>query len=434
MKILILSNSEWNDENSFGSSFSNIFGDIDGLEIANIYCRSGLPNTKVAKKFFQITENTLLKNLINSSNPSGLSVVNSTNGEFSNTDEFSKKQLNLITFIRNNRWLIFFWLKGIIWMIGRWRSKDLKSFIDEFNPDIIFLPIYYSVYLNRIGLFLKSYSKKPMYGYISDDNYTLRQFSLSPFFWIDRFVKRRWVKKAVDACNELFVISSVQKEDYDKAFDKDCKILFKGGAFSENLKLDFKINNPVSLVYTGNIGDGRYKSLSDIGTALENIYNRLGIEAVLNIYTQTPLNKSMQRHILHKRNIKFHGSVSRDKVYNIQANADILVHVESLDIKERLKVRHSFSTKIVDYFEHSKCIFAVGWQEAASIKYLIDHKAALVANSSQEIEIKLEEVLANKALITQYGEKAFNLGVKNHQIKDIQSKLISVLVGGIQSF
>lgn len=51
-----------------------------------------------------------------------------------------------------------------------------------------------------------------MVGYISDDCYTLRQFSLSPLFWIDRLWKRRYVKRAIDECMLLYVITDRQKK------------------------------------------------------------------------------------------------------------------------------------------------------------------------------------------------------------------------------
>lgn len=54
------------------------------------------------------------------------------------------------------------------------------------------------------------------------------------------------------------------------------------------------------------------------------------------------------------------GSVPATEIEEIQKNADILVHAEGLDLKSRLAVRQSFSTKIVDYLKMARPIFAVG--------------------------------------------------------------------------
>lgn len=53
LRILIVSNTPWDDSNSFGSSFSNIFGGNEHYSIANIYCQQGLPNTQVCSRFFK---------------------------------------------------------------------------------------------------------------------------------------------------------------------------------------------------------------------------------------------------------------------------------------------------------------------------------------------------------------------------------------------
>lgn len=423
MKILILSNAEWDDNNCFGDSFSNIFGNIEGVEIANIYCRSGEPKTDSCDKFFQITEKLLLKNLLDFRNPAG-QVVGGCHSKVNVADTFNGKQRRWTDFARKHRWLIFFWLRDIIWKIGRWKSKELKRFIDDFRPDLIFLPIYNSIYLNKIGIFLKKYTNKPMVAYAADNYYTLKQFSMSPFFWIDRFVKRRWIKKSVDKCEMLYVISDVQKRDYDSRFGKDCKILFKGGVFIGDAPVKNEISAPVQLVYTGNIGCGRYRSLAEIGKTLDRI-NENKKRAILHIYSQTPLSRRMRAFLFTKKSIEFHGGVPRDQIRVIHAGADILVHAESFQLKERYLVRQSFSTKIVDYFQAARCVFAIGWGQAASIDYLIKNNAAVVVCHKYEIEKKLRMLIENPELITEYGKRGWNCGKRNHQIDKIQSNLIA---------
>lgn len=427
IKILILSSTEWDDSNSIGSTFSNILGNMEGIEIANIYCRSGMPRTKSCNRFFQITEKMLIKNILNSNNHSGRVVYQQDSNKNNIPDIFSEKQKSFYNFASKRNWMILYWFRDIIWFVGRWKSKEFIEFIDEYHADIIFLPIYYSNYLNKIGFFIKQHTQKPMVGYIVDDNYTLRQFSLSPFYWVNRFMKRRWIKKAVDRCEPLYVITEIQKKDYDICFRKDCKILFKGGVFLDNIPLKEKLDSPIKIVYTGNIYAGRYKSLSVIGKVLDQI-NQNDTKAVLHIYSHTPLSHQMEVALLNKRSIKFHGGVPFSEIKEILTNADILVHAESFQLKERLMVRQSFSTKIVDYFQAARCIFAVGWSEAASIDYLLKNDAAIVACNEKEIEEKLCNLLKHPELITEYGKKGWECGKRNHQIEKIRNSLHNDLV------
>ena len=64
MRILIISNSEWDKNNSFGNTFNNFFDGIENIEFANIYCREGNPNTALCHKFLKISDKDLAKYLI----------------------------------------------------------------------------------------------------------------------------------------------------------------------------------------------------------------------------------------------------------------------------------------------------------------------------------------------------------------------------------
>ncbi len=414
MRVLVLSNTAWNNNNSFGNSFSNIFEGLENVDIANIFCRQEKPKNNVVSRYFQITEKALLKNLCNKNHPSGKVVY------VDNAEEMTDNEIKAFDYARKKRWRVMFWLRDMIWKVGRWKSYELKTFIDDFNPDLLFMPIYYSSYLNDILVFIKEYTNKPMLGYISDDCYTLRQFSLSPFYWIDRLYKRRKVKKSIDMCEILYVISDIQKKEYDKCFNKDCKILWKINDFDEQPVYE-EHSDIIKLVYTGNIGTGRYKQLSLIGKQLAEINKDKKIME-LDIYTQTPLSKKMQK-ALDLPGINMKGGIPVSEVDSVQNSADILVHVESFDLKDRLAVHQSFSTKIVDYLYKGKCILAVGPHDVASIDYLKKNDAALVAVNSEELKTVLERAANNKDLLWEYGKKAWDCGKKNHQRKDIQARL-----------
>ncbi|MRR35389.1 hypothetical protein EG829_12045, partial [bacterium] len=184
MKILVLSNTPWAEDNSFGNSFSNIFGGIDGLEIANIYCRYGAPDNTIVERYFQITEKSILANLKNPSVPTGRSFLapqtdsESTPGSGRGIG-LGEQPLGLreherrwFDAARSTRWQVLYWVRDLIWKIGRWESPELRRFIDDFAPDLIFQPIYYSNYLSDIALFISGTTRAPMVGYVSDDVYT----------------------------------------------------------------------------------------------------------------------------------------------------------------------------------------------------------------------------------------------------------------------
>ena len=176
------------------------------------------------------------------------------------------------------------------------------------------------------------------------------------------------------------------------------------------------------MVFTGNIAMGRWKTLSRIGDALE-IINKNEIKAQLVIYTTSPLNKRMREALNIKDNILLKGSVPSSEVMKIQEEADVLVHVESFELRERLKVRMSFSTKLVDYFKNKKCIFAVGSKELASIEYLIKNDAAIVATNEAQILKQLRRIVEEKECINKYSEKSWECGKRNHEARKMKGSL-----------
>lgn len=416
IKLLVLSSTPWSDDNSFGNSFSAIFEGIEDIEVANIACRPGRPTSYLVTRYFQITEKALLSNLKNKKHTTGKEILLSQSEE--NAD--FKENLKARRFGQKKRWQILFWAQDMIWALGRWKSPELKAFIDSYHPDLIFQPVYYSSHMNDIAQYIKEYTGVPMLGYISDDCYTLKQWSLSPLYWIDRLYKRRKVKKTVELCELLYVISDIQKEDYEKCFTTRCKILTKGADFSDLPEKKAQYNSPLQLVFTGNIGTNRWKSLGLLAKVLEKI-NGNDIKAQLRIYSATPLTEKMKKVLCRGETSFFMGRIPAEQVDAVQKDADILVHAEGLDRKSRLFVRQSFSTKLVDYLKSGRPILAVGPKDVASIDYLIRNRCAIVADNGSELEQKLTEMLADRTVLDAVTEHAYACGKENHSKQNIQT-------------
>ncbi len=416
MRILVISNTPWRDDNSFGNSYTSIFKGIKKIELANIYCNYGAPDNDLVAHHFQITEKSLIHNLLNPKYPSGRVVENNKE-----TAPLTNSQAKGVNFFKKNRLQIFFWIRDLIWIIGRWKSPQINKFITDFQPDIIFQPLYYSNYINNIVVYIKKLTNAPMVAYVSDDVYTLRQFSLSPLFWIDRFIKRRKIRKVVNLCEHLYVISDIQKKDYEKCFGIECRVLTKGAEFITP-QLKSENNTPLKFVFTGNIGAGRWKSLAMIADALNDI-NKDHIKVQLIIYTPSPLTKRMQKALTKNESVRLTGAVPSSEISAIHSDADVLIHVESLDLKERLLVRQSFSTKIVDYLHAARTIFAIGSPEVASMDFLTKNDAAIVAFNKESVREQIKYIVNDKSVLNEYAIKAWECGKRNNQISEIQKRL-----------
>ena len=406
MKILFISMSPIQKGVSIGNTFLNVFEAFPNVQFFSVYTKNGYPDSSI-ERAFQITDKQLLKRLLHRTKTVGRTVPERDGQENAPAED------KMVTFARKKRYIPMFWAQSLLWLPPYWKSKALHTFLDEVQPDLLFTILSDSVPLNKLIWHIQGYLQKPLVVYAWDNNYTLQLGLTSPLVFLNRCINRHYMRKTVQKAEQLYVISEIQKQDYEKAFGVSCKILTKSADFSGEPPVKTQYNSPLQLVYTGNIGTNRWKSLAIIAEALEQI-NQNGVRAQLRIYTATPLTAKMEKALKKGDSSFIMGSVPANEVPKIQEAADILVHVEALDLKNRLAVRQSFSTKLVDYFKAARPILAVGPREVASIDHLIRNDCALICQTVAEVQRALESVLDNPDKLNDLSKKAFACGKRNH--------------------
>lgn len=416
MNVLVITRGSWNNNNNTGNTMSNLFADIKEWNIYNLYFRSEKPDNKICKATYQISEQQLIKNIF-SREPSGNELL--VGGS---DDKERKVEETIYNSSKKSQSRVLWFARELIWTLGTWKNEQLLQFLEKVEVDVIFMPVFGCYYPHKVLRYIKGVTNAKVVLFHADDNYTLKQFSLSPIYWIYRLGLRRWVKNSVRISDLNYCISEMQVKEYQGAFGKSCKLLYKGHDFTESNGSEKASTDVLQFVYTGNISAGRWKTLSLIGRALEKI-NQNQLKAQLVIYTATPMTRKMKESLSYK-SIVMKGSVQADRIPDIQENADVLVHVESFELKHKLEVRMSFSTKIVDYLGQKKCILAVGPEDVASINYFLKNDAAVVATELNDIEKQIEKLIEDKKILTVYSAKAWECGKKNHQNSVLKERFV----------
>lgn len=417
MRVLLVSKSPLRKEISSGNTFINTFESFENVELAAICTKSDIPDPKITK-YYYVTEKILIKNILRKS---AAGVVGNRQREKENVASCAPKKKMILP-----RWTVFFWIQDLLWKIGNWKTQELEKFVEEYNPDVIFSVLSNYSYLNNLILHVHALSNAKLVLYAWDNNYSLQQFILSPLRWIKHFIDRASMRKLASKTDLFYVISETQEKDYEKCFHKACTVLTKGADFSEPPEFKNQYKAPLQIVFTGNIALNRWKSLKLIADALDNI-NKDEIKAQLRIYTATPLTRKMKKALVRNESSFIMGSIPASEVARIQEKADILVHVEALDLKNKLTVRQSFSTKIVDYLKAARPILAVGPKDVASIDHLIRNDCAIVADNRRELEEKLRAVLSNESELNRIAQNAYECGRRHHNKQDIQTMLMNDL-------
>ncbi len=408
-KVLLVSRNAW--DNKAGNTLSNFFQEFKPEQLAQVYCRDELPDNELCKNYFCISEKKLVKSFFNKQNAGAVVTTKeiAENAELQQAANTGKKFYNVF---RHYRFTLLLWLRELIWLLGKWKRKELDDFIRDLNPDVIYTDAYDTFYTYRVLNYVRKVANVPYVMFHCDDQLTYRKFSLSPLFWVNRYLLRQHVKKAIKHAAINYCIIDEQLRVYNRIVPANYKILNKCADFSREHKAS-DVHKPIRIVYAGNLHVGRWKTLQKLAKAIK-VINTEEEKIKLDIYTGKSVSVNKLNKISIYPSITILDFVPYNQLLEIQKEADILLHVESFNIKERLITYLSFSTKIVDFFELGKCILAIGWKESAPIRYLNDKDAAVTISGIKKIHNKLSWLTENPEIISEYSLKSFNCGKAFH--------------------
>lgn len=420
-KCLVITLNAWNNANNTGNTATNIFSSIqDDYQFANIFCRNESPDNDLCDKYFRITEEDFLKARL-----FGSSI--GTPGDYSAFHKVTNEQdrnAKLHGAMRNHRWHVLLWVREALWRVASWKNERLESFAKEFDPDIVYMPIHDNWYMHDVLNAVCKATKAKVILYTGDDMYTYGQFRLSPLYWINRTVLRSKIRRSIRSATRVYCMSEEQAKRFQKEFGDKFRVLRKrvttepqrpSGAISDT--------KPLKMVFTGNIGLGRWEQLTAIAQAVDELSPNSAPAASIEVYTTQSFAPAMRTQTDRIDSLTFKGAISPSEVVAVQEAADVLIHIESFGLRERLKCKFSFSTKLADYFQRQKAIFAVGPKGINSIDYLLANDAAIVATSPDEIRERLKQIIEDRSLIEVYATKSWQCGVQKHSSEKIQAML-----------
>lgn len=422
MKILLITAEEWNDYVYGNGVLTNWFTGFDA-EFAQIYTSPGLPFNKVCNKYFQIDERQMVKSLY-SNYKAGREVEMPTNKQEQDAAKCNVQRKGIYgLFKKLSLWMhtSIVMLQDFIWITGRYDKVALQLFIDGYKPDVVFCPQLGNPKMWRLEKLVKSMTNAPFIAFTGDDEASYQQVSKSPLFWLRRWYCHNGLKNTVKIFSHYFMHSKEQAQDYTNEYGVPTSTLYKCGDFSKEF-VKKSVGSPIRLVYAGRLYCNRWKTLVEIGKALHEI-NKHGERMVLDIYTQEALTNEQRKALSPENSVYMKGSVNPQQLKEVYRNADIALHVESMDKKNRLATRVSFSTKIIDLMASTCAILAVCWNRHCGYQYLRDNDAAFCVDNYSDILPMLQRIVDDPSLVQKYAQKAYECGRKNHTREKIQKQI-----------
>ncbi|MBP1754982.1 MAG: hypothetical protein H6Q59_1380, partial [Firmicutes bacterium] len=373
MRILLLTDDLWNDKFHTNNVMTNWFEGFPA-EFANIYLAPGIPDNKCCRKYYQITDKMMFMSIV-TKHRAGRSFE-------CNLDCIPQED----SFPEQENKAFYFFMKRIvtetirlirdwIWLSGDYNVDEINQFITDFNPDIIFSVRLASRKMLRFERLISGLTNCPMIAFTGDDEYTLLQLRFSPIYWLRRLCLRKDLRKTIPCYSKYYMLSEKQANLYRQQFHIDTDLLMKCGDFADEF-LQKEVHSPIRLVYAGKLYCNRWKTLIRIKDALEKI-NKNEIQMVLQIYTKDWISKRRRKQLSDGKNSLLMPPADAEKLKEIYQNADIALHVEAFDLKNRWITKYSFSTKIIDCFSSSCAVVAICPADNAGYQYLKGRDAAI---------------------------------------------------------
>lgn len=418
-KVLVISVASWNSKVG-SNTWTTLLSRYDSRNIAHLCIREERPDSKVASKYFVISENKVLKSIFKRNIQTGYENF------AENTDNSGDLQSHITRYqkYKSNRRYSLLLARELIWKLGKWRTKELDKFLDEFKPDVILHSMEGYIHLNRIVEYSIKRTGARAVGYIWDDNFTYKQ-SNRIGHQIYRFFQRRSLRRLAKLTDDFFAISDMAKAEADEFFNIDCKIITKPIYNFNEPDYDY-LKFPIKMFYAGKLVIGRDRTLIKIVNSLKEI-NKDEIKVVIDAYTTTFLPDQIKEQ-LNCDYCTIHPPVTQSEVLQLQDKSDILLFIEDIDGKDCNMARLSFSTKITDCLASGKCIFAVGNINISPMQYFKKYNSAIIAYNEQTIFEQLNRIVSNTDLIIQYANNAVNCGKANHNQETVKKVFIDTIV------
>lgn len=408
LKVLIVSHNPIMTCDCMGKTLQTLFSSFRPEELCQFYIYPSLPDVRACGSFYRMTDKEILRSYL--FRRAGRELADSEIGQ-SEGKLFESERDESLYRNRKNKTPLRYLLRDLMWKCAHWFNRDLRAWVEREKPTCIFLAPGSAKFIYDIALKLSRRYKLPIVTYICDDFY----FVEGGRGLLERLrlrLLRRKIGQTVGRSAHLVVICRELEQAYTARFGVPATVVMTGS----NYPVSATVRNTDSvdhLTYMGAVRCGRYRSLSEIGAALDAINAEKGTDYTLDIYTaekDPELLGELSRHA----SVRLRGFVSGAEFDGIFHAAQLLVHTESFDAENIDEVKYSVSTKIANSLASGICLFAYGPESVASMRHLTENRCAICATARDDLRARLEEAFENRALREKVARRALAVAAQYH--------------------
>ncbi|MEH7159007.1 hypothetical protein [Neobacillus drentensis] len=410
-RVLIVGTVPFN-KKSTSRAFESYFSNWESENLAQIFSNTKKPAKGHCSTLFQITDQRLVKKRLKHTLETGVIYYDKDLA-----DEWSDNTLevNSSIFSKLYNWgskkrPIVYLMRRLVWNKKYWCTEKLNKWLDEFNPECVFLSFSDDFFISEIALYVAERFNIPIVSSIGDDYYFNTKFSLSPFYYLYKLKYKKLIREVFKHPGSAIYIGDKIRDKYNQSFGLDGETVYLSSSIKRREFKEIDVQKP-TISYFGNIRLGRNHSLNDIGYALGEVNPNY----ILNVYSNET-DPSYFKVFNENKNISYHGSIPYSEVQSKTVQSDIVVVVEGFQKHDVDITRYSLSTKVADSLASGSNILVYGSMECGAIEYLKNIDSAAVCSQKEDLVDCIANLISNVEFQKRNYEMAAYFTQKHHNL------------------
>lgn len=411
-RVLIISHNCLSLTGSNGRTLRNYLQGWPKDKLAQLYIHPEVPDFDICERYFCVSDSDVMRSIIKRVEAGHAvdNIVSRTNKD--NTKASAKRAKNSFMFI----------LREMAWNSRLWSTSSMWKWIDDFQPEAILFQAGDAGFLFRLAADIASRYQIPVILYNTEGYYFkkvsyLQENSLSRLVYpcLHRYFCRQY-RKLIQKTTLSIYNCDMLANDYEKAFHHKHAVVLNSSEFAENDFVPSK-EKEHHIVYAGNVGVGRHKSIIAFAETAHKIDPSISIDVFASIKDDV-VKQEMER----CSGINLQGFVTYAELQIILKKAEYLLHVENFDAFYCEDLKYAFSTKIADSLATGNCLIVYAPASIAVSQYLQGKDAAVLIAGEDELEEKLKAIFYDQAKREKMGENGRKLALQNHSINQNRNR------------
>lgn len=406
-RVLVISHNVFSEQSGMGKTLANLLSCVPEENLAQMYFHAEIPTIHVCENYLRITDGDVLRSLLSRRTTPRIygkrdiaertSRARTDRGILEKIYQFSRRRTPLIYFLRN-----------LMWTLGKWESPALWDWVHRFSPDVIFFASGDYAFAYQIACRVAEKCGIPIVLWCCDDFYFSQRHAKSQLGRWNHKNLMKWLRRVSKSTASVIVISDKMAREYKAIFRQPISVVRIAAPPETGLPAS---NSRTGIVYAGSLGVNRVVPLTQLGRVLR----AAGIPGYeqIDVYSHDNHERTLAQ-LTRENGIRFHGAVSADQMTAILGHAKFLLHVEAFDEDAKARTRYSLSTKIGESLCSGACIIAFGPADISSMEYLAENRAAVFLRSADELPGAIQKLNEEASSYSQYVTNARRLANQCH--------------------